>query len=188
MGFLKKRKYTVILILVILVILVYAGVKWYEGRMRLVDIGMADPMFPFREYTILELARQGKVTDYVPELEEAIKDLPTRTTPQETFDIYIQALKDGDIERAVGYMRDGAQRGERDFLNSAIEERGLDKIIKIVEEMKLEIPWDTEKIEKMSTGKLKVYYEYQCEIEGKIVTCDTSFNKDLYGDWKIDQF
>lgn len=183
--FIKKHRYTIILILAILVILVYVGVKWYEGRMRLVDIGMADPMFPFREYSILELARQGKVTDYVPELEEAIKNLPTRTTPQETFDIYIQALKDGDIERAVGYMREGAQGYEREDLYSIRNRRELEKTIKGLEEINSKLSWDDEEIERNSTGKWKVYYRYSCSLGER--SCGVGFSKDFYGDWKLNK-
>lgn len=104
LEFIKNRKYTIILVLVILGFLIYVGAKWYGEKMRLVERGWADPKFPYHEYTLLELMRirpGGDLNEEMrAEFEKQLRDLPTRTTPQETFDIYIQALRDGNIEKS----------------------------------------------------------------------------------------
>ncbi len=199
---LKDRKYTIILALVILGILVFVGVKWYENKMNLVDRGLADPRFPFHKYTILELARNGSVTDYVPELEVAWKNLPTRITPQETFDMYIQALKEGDIERALEcciekedymeYNPDDPWRlvhyriSEQDikYLNSIEEEGGLEKRVDDLEKVRSEIIVEISKIKKGSIGELEIKYKYQCRLSEN-EPCYFYFVKDLWGDWKL---
>ncbi len=199
LKFLKNKKFTVILILVILIIVVYAGVKWYEERMFWVKNGMANPKFPFRQYSILELVRQGKVTDYVPELEEALESLPTRTAPQETLDKYIQALKNGDIEEAlnccvekdldvdnrIGEFGHGWKVRESDIeYLYGVKERGyLDDMIEDLEIIETEIIEELKKITMGSTGEWKVQCKYQCEWGNGI--CYLIFTKDYWGDWKL---
>ena len=200
--FLRKYKYTIILVLVVLIVVGYAGWKWYEGRMFWVNNGMADPKFPYHKYSILELARNGSVTDYVPELEEAWKALPTRTTPQETFDMYIQALKDGDIERALSYVekedymeyrKDDPWRlvhfriseQDRDYLNNIKEEGKLEELIKFLEQVKARVSWNSENIEKnRPSSQTEVYYKFSC-IYDESDTCGIGFIKSFYGDWEL---
>lgn len=190
LDFIKNRKYTIILILVILVILVYAGASWYESRIRLVDIGLANPSFPFRKYSLLELARQGKITDSFEEskkLIEVIKNLPTQVTPQETFEIYIKALKDGDINGALNCFTSGQdeQKKLREILYNFKDQRTLEKIIEISEEINKIISWNDKSIEKGSTGESSIYYKYPCISNDNF--CEISFDKDFYGNWKINK-
>lgn len=192
LKFIKNTKFTIILILVVLVAIGYVGFRWYEEKMKLVERGVADSKFPYHEYSLLELARQGKLFDLNEQdrskFEQELKSLPTRTTPQETFDIYIQALKDGDIEGAVSCMIDGARQGEGEFLKKSQEEGDLQRIIGVLEEAKARISWSAKKIEDGSTGNTEVDYNYSCISIDKPTGCGIIFNKDLYGDWKIYRF
>lgn len=203
LNFLKKHKYTIILVLVVLVVVGYGAAKWYEGRMFFVNNGMASPKFPFRQYSILELARNGSVTDYVPELEEAWKALPTKTTPRETFDMYIQALRDGDIERALSYVEKEdymeykeddpwhlvhfrISERDRKYLNNIKEEENLEDMIKDLEGIRTKIAPEMNKIKKGATGERVIRYQYQCRVwGGKVDTCYFGFAKNLWGDWDI---
>ena len=201
--FLRKYKYTIILVLVVLIVVGYVGYKWYEGRMFWVNNGMADPKFPYHKYSILELARNGSVTDYVPELEEDWKALPTRTTPRETLDMYIQALRDGDIERALSYVekedymeykkddpwrlvRFRISEQDRDYLNNIKEDGDLEDMIKDLERIRIEIVPEMNKIKKGSAGERVIRYQYQCRVwGGKLDVCHFAFTKNLWGDWEI---
>lgn len=195
LKFLKNRKFTIIFVIVILIIISYAGARWYESRMFLVNQGLADPKFPYKEYSILELARQGKITEHEEELDEAIKNLPTRITPKEVFDIYTQALEDGDIERALECIEkdiDMNQRigkyghawnvreSDREYLYEIKKKGELKKEIKNLEKIKSIIGWN--KIEEAVKNQIRIYYQYPCSFGG---TCGVGFTKDLYGDWKL---
>lgn len=203
--FLRNYKFTIILVLVILVVVGYAGWKWYGIKMNLVEQGLADPRFPYHEYSLLELAGQGRFADLNDEdrakLEQQLKNLPTRTTPQETFDKYIQALKDGDIERALNYIEkedyieyreDDPWRPvhyriseqDRKHLNNIKEEGKLGDIIKDLEKIRAEIINDIGKIKRGSTGELEVRYKYRCRFPEN-EPCHLFFTKDLWGDWKL---
>ncbi len=209
LKFLKNRKYTIILVLVILGILVFAGVKWYEGRMFWVKNGMADPKFPFQQYTFLELARQGKITDSFPEEDKLIeqwKNVPTRTTPLETFDIYSQALKDGDIERAAeclekdlefeepsyydekGIIHLGTvwkvRDNDKEYLYDLKEEGHLDDMVQDLNEIRAEIIRELSGIKKEFKGELEFEHQYQCK-SWKREVCYIRFVKDFWGDWKL---
>jgi len=192
LRFLKKHKYTIILAVIVLAVLIIFVQNWYKQKMNLVERGLADPKFPYHQYTLLELARQGKLFDLNEQdrakFEQELKNLPTRATPQETFDIYIQALKVGDIERAVGCMAEDSQTSEREFLNGAKEEGRWKEIIEISEEARNRISWSAKKIEDSFVGTTEVNYNYSCVSIDKPTGCGIIFNKDLYGDWKIYRF
>jgi len=204
---LKDRKYTIILAIVILGALVFVGVKWYEGRMKLVERGVADPKFPYHEYSLLELVRVKPVGDFNNEdrakFEQELKNLPTKTTPKETLDKYIQALKDGDIERALDCLEKEPERNDehgkelkdlsvswevkesdRSYLYAIKEEGGLEKRVKDLEKIMAEIINDIEKIKRGSTGELEIRYKYRCRFPEN-EPCYLFFTKDLWGDWKL---
>jgi len=200
LKFLENKKFTIILVLIILILIICAGYMWYEDKMNLVEIGLAKPNFPFRKYNLLELARQGKITDYTPELEAAVKNLPTRTTPKESLKNYIQALKNEDIENALDccvrkelYHSHGFEysyeikESEKSYLSKIKEEGKLKGMIEYLEKALANISWDIERIEKNSTGKTNIYYRYSCISNGQSATCGIGFVKDFYGDWRMDK-
>jgi len=200
LKFLKNKKFTIILVLIVLILVICVGYRWYEDRMNLVEIGLAKPNFPFQKYSLLELARQGKITDYMPELETTVKNLPTQITPKETLENYIQALKNEDIENALNccvrkelYHSQGFEysyeikESEKSYLSNIKEEGKLGGMIKYLEEALAKISWDIERIEKNSTGKTSIYYRYSCVSNGQPTTCGIGFVKDFYGDWRMDK-
>ncbi len=200
LKFLRNKKFAIILVLIILILIIYAGYTWHKDRMNLVEIGLAKPNFPFRKYSVLELARQGKITDYTPELEAAVKNLPTRTTPKETLENYIQTLKNEEIENALDccirkelYHKDGFEysyeikESEKFYLSKIKKEGKLVEATKCLEEALSKISWDIERIEKNSTGKTSIYYRYSCISNGRSTTCIIGFVKDFYGDWRMDK-
>lgn len=204
---LKDKKYTIILTLVVLIVIGYMGFKWYEEKMKLVEWGAADPKFPYHEYSLLELVRVKPVGDFNDEdrarFEQELRNLPTRTTPKETFDRYIQALKDGDIEKALdcciekepAWDPDGkeikdiwvswkARESDREYLYSIKEEGKLDERAKDLEELRTKLIGDIGKIKKGSAGELEARYKYICRFPEN-EPCYLFFVKDYWGDWKL---
>ena len=206
--FLRNYKYTIIVGLVVLIVVGYIGYKWYGEKMKLVERGVADPKFPYHEYTLLELVRVKPVGDFNDEdrakFMQQLKNLPTRTMPQETFDMYIRALREGDIEKALEcciekepkwdprgkeikdiWVSWEVKESDRRYLYDLKEEGKLEELIKFLEQVKARVSWNSENIEKdRPANKTEVYYKFSC-IYDESDTCGIGFIKSLYGDWEL---
>ena len=97
----NKKIITVVIFFIILISLVYLvgteANRWWQARKEYVRMGLASDKFPFRMYTEKELVEKG----IWPVESEYYNSIPTRTTPEETYAIFRQALIDGDLDKAA---------------------------------------------------------------------------------------
>jgi len=170
----KDRKTILIIFLLLTIITSIIGKvyfdKWLEVKMKKIEFGLAEPTFPFRDYT------QEELNKMYPQIKNA--DVPTRTTPEETYAKFRQALKENNLQMAIEQLsRESERYGENvEFLkkvyNKGELERGLEDYPENV--------WR----ENFGESRGSLCYEQQIKGEG-FIGC-ISFIKDSNGDWKID--
>ena len=148
---------------------IYAN-KWTGEKMQKVVLGLAEPNFPYREYTEEELAKMYPQIKYV--------DVPTRVTPEETYFKFRQALKENNLEMALEQLsKESKNYGEN-----------VETITKAHEEDRFHEAFENypEKIEKESMAESIASY-YYLEKKGEYnLRQYLGFVKDVNGDWKLD--
>jgi len=183
---LKKRKIiTAIVFIIIFLAVVYFGwtqySAWWQVRKEYVKMGFAEDKFPYRMYTERELVEKGLWSGESP----ALNAVPTRTTPEETYAIFRQALIDGDFDKAVECFIKSKQAEYKDALIKAKEEERIDEIIKKL----TEISPEGERITVGSIGDSSTSYEFfykEKEDDEKFTSHTIVFYKDWNGDWLMD--
>lgn len=156
-------------------------VRFYHERKPYIDSGLASDKFPFRFYSERELADMGRM---VVESQE-LMNVPTRTTPEETYATFRQALIDWDIDKAVSCFTKEKQTEYRESLLKAKEEG---RIPGIIEKLK-DITPEGERITKGSVGDASTGYEFlykENENDIKFISHFIGFEKDWNGDWKME--
>ena len=143
---------------------------WMTKKADKITLGLARPDFPFGDYSEEELAKM------YPQVKNA--DVATRTTPEETYAKFRQALKDNNLEMALEQLSKDSKRykeNKEDLLKAY--ERGEFK------KMSISYP---EKIiqENMYEVRAQYYFNY---LENNIEKAYfINFIKNSNGDWKID--
>lgn len=105
-------------------------------------------------------------------------DIPTRTTPEQTYAALKDALKNEDVEKAAECFTE-EKRGEWGEVFTKAKETGA------IKEILNELPEEMTQGDKYDT---RAYYSIPQEIDGKIFEHSISFVKDSTGDWKIENF
>lgn len=155
----KKKKWITIVIFFIIILAIGSliateGVKWWQDKQKWVKMGFAHDKFPFRMLTEEELVRKGLWSGE----SEWYNSIPTRITPEETYNKFRQALIDGDLNRAVEcFVKE--KQGEWEKSLNDINERGY------LREMVNDLP-----------EKLEDTYLYTEDILGKNIK-DIDLNK-----------
>ena len=174
----NKKIITVVIFFIIILALIYVvGIeanRWWQARKEYIRMGLASDKFPFRMFTEKEVVEKG----IWPVESEYYNSIPTRTTPEETYAIFRQALIDGDLDKAAECFVESQQEDWRKSLNE-IREKNL------LQEMINDLPIDIE-IDKDLNKTALTSYEYVVEKNGKGYMHFMSFAKDLNGDWKIE--
>jgi len=97
----RKKLVSVILFIIIFgIIVVWVGLEynqWWKARKEYVRMGLAEDKFPYRMYTERELVEKGIWASESP----ALKAVPTRITPEETYAKFRQALIDENFDKAA---------------------------------------------------------------------------------------
>ena len=158
-------------------------VRFYHERKPYIDSGLASDKFPFRFYSERELADMGRM---VVESQE-LMNVPTRTTPEETYATFRQALIDWNIDKAVSCFTKEKQAEYRKSLLKAKEEG---RIPEIVEKLK-DITPEGERITKGSVGDASTSYELlykEKETDEKFISYPIIFEKNWDGDWLMEDF
>lgn len=179
----KKKIITVVIFFVIIVAVVYVlgleGYRWWQERKEYVRMGLASDKFPFRMYTERELVEMGRWTDH----SDYYDSIPTRTTPEETYAIFRQALIDGDLDKAVECFMKEKREEYKEALNQAKKEGRIPEIIATLTEI---YPRD-KKITKGYNDTNMVTYEFFTSVQGgKKLSHPVGFSKDINGDWKLE--
>ncbi len=170
----RKKIITLVIFLIILIALGYiVGIeynKWWQVRKEYIKMGYASEKFPFKMYTVEELAEKGLYP------ESLYEDVPTRTRPEETYVIFRQALIDGDLDKAAECFIKDQQDDWKESLYE-IKHKGL------LQEMLNDLP---EKIENIPTTGSLTSYEYVIPTDPERFVHTITFTKNKDGDWKID--
>ncbi|MFH1255166.1 MAG: hypothetical protein V1667_01710 [bacterium] len=166
----KQFKITLVILLIASAALFlgnYYFQKWVDFKMAKVSIGLAESKFPYREYT------QEELNKMYPQIRYA--DVPTRTTPEQTYSALKQALKNEDVEAAVNCFIE-EKRGEwRENLKKIKEKGFMQEMEQDLTELKLELE-----------GEARMQYSYSKVKDDKIYGYYIDFIKDINGDWKIE--
>jgi len=180
----RRKVITFFIFLIILAIFVaWAAIEvnqWWKVRKEYVRMGLASDRFPYRMYTERELVEKGIWASESP----ALKAVPTRITPEETYTKFRQALIDGDLDKAAECFTKEKQEEYKDALIKAKEEGRIEGII----EKLSDISPGGEIIVKGSTGRAIASYELLYKEEGneKFISHSIGFTKDWNGDWKME--
>ena len=166
---LKNKKIIIILLLLILIGSSCFGILWQQKKMQLVDKGLANPQFPYHEYSIEELWEQGRWPEIIQE------DIPTRTAPEQTYAKFRKALIDKDIKKAAECFLPWKQEEIEKRFEQVKEQ-------KLIEQMLKDLP---EEISDINISGNSASYEYTIFRNNKRYVEIISFAKDLNGDWRI---
>jgi len=161
------------IIWVIIIIVILAGGCWYgtqiwwSKKQLKIQLGLAEPDFPWWDYT------QEELDKLYPQIRYA--DVPTRVTPEETYAKFREALRTNNLELAIEQLSEESERYDKnkEAIEKAYEEKKLSSIFK-------EYPENIEK-EYMYEAMAQFYF---LENDGSRYPID--FLKDVNGDWKMD--
>jgi hypothetical protein len=172
-----KKKIIFILIIILAIVLV-AGYfyfqNWRQMKQEKIRLGLASDKFPWRDWTEEELAKMYPQIKYA--------DVPTRTTPEETYAKFRQALKDSNLDLAIEQFNkeSGKYQENLDILDNFNKENKFGELYQHY----------SEKITNVSIYESLAQYEYtyyssqyKQELVGSL-----NFLKDANGDWKLDSF
>jgi len=178
----KKKIITAVIFFIIIIALFYLGAsefnKWWQEKQKWIKMGFASDKFPFRMLTEEELVRKGLWSGE----SEWYNSIPTRTTPEQTYAIFKQALIDGDFDKAVECFTEEKRAGYKEAMIKAKEEGRIPEILKQL----TEIYPDGDKIVKGQNRISSVTYEFFIIENGKKTSHPIDFSKDFNGDWKME--
>lgn len=182
-----RKIVSLVLFIIIFAAIIFFGwtqyVRLYNERRIYIESGLASDKFPFRFYSERELAEMGRM---VVESQE-LMNVPTRTTPEETYATFRQALISWDVDKAVSCFTKEKQAEYRVALLRAKEEG---RIPGIIEKLK-DISPEGEKITKGSVGDASTSYELlykEKEADLKFISHSIGFEKNWDGDWLMENF
>ncbi len=144
--------------------------KWAGEKMQKVVLGLAEPNFPYRDYTEDELAKMYPQIRYA--------DVPTRVTPEQTYANFREALRTNNLDLALEQLgrESGEYKQNKDDLIQAHQENRFNDIYQSYPEAILQ--------ESISETLSQFYFNYK---EGNLEkTHFINFIKDANGDWKLD--
>jgi len=178
----RRKIVSIVIFLIIIGIFMYWAAtevnQWWKVRKEYIRMGLASDKFPYRMYTERELYEMGR---WVGESQE-LNAVPTRTTPEETYAIFRQALIDEDFDKAAECFVKEKQAEYKEAILKAKEEGRISEIL----EQLTEIYPRGERITKGHTGKAITTYEIFIIENGKKVSNAIPFKKNWDGDWKLE--
>jgi hypothetical protein len=180
----KKKIITAVIFFIIILAIVYLGAtegaRWWQEKQKWVKMGFAHDKFPFKMLTEEELVRKGLWSGE----SEWYNSIPTRTTPEETYAIFKQALIDGDFDKAAECFTEEKRQEYREAMNQAKNEGRIPEIIKQLTEI---YPEEKPIVKGLNDDNMTTYYMVIVE-NGQRTNNPIPFMKDLNGDWKMEAF
>jgi len=166
----KKIIWAIIIILILAGGYWYGSQVWWPKKQLKIQLGLAEPGFPWRDYT------QEELDKLYPQIRYA--DVPTRVTPEETYAKFREALRTNNLELALEqfYNEDKTGKDAVDSVRHFFEEGRFS-------ELYLYYP---EKIEKEYMAESISQYFYLENKDGHNLRQSIDFVKDANGDWKMD--
>ncbi|MBU3926048.1 hypothetical protein KJ763_02680 [Patescibacteria group bacterium] len=164
------KKYIFIIIILAVIIIAVLGYQWYETKMRKIGFGLAEPNFPYRNYT------QEELNIMYPQIKYA--DVATRVTPEETYAKFRQALSENNLEMAIEQLSKESEKYEENVndLTQAHKENRFNEIYQSYPEIILK--------ENISEALSQFYFNYKENNQQR--THFINFIKNSDGDWKLD--
>jgi len=167
-----KKLFLILIIVILTVVLVWSGIKWRQTKQLKIQQGLANDKFPYKDYT------QNELNKMYPQIKNA--DVPTRTTPEQTYANFREALRMNNLDMAIEQLSKESEKYEEN--KKTLEQaHGEGKFA----EASREYP---EEIRKAYMYEAIAQYEYDVLENGKIFVNSISFTKDFNGDWKMDIF
>jgi len=169
-----RLKKIIIIGVIAIIVMAVLGVLlnvWTTRKMDKVSLGLARPDFPYTDYTESELA------EMYPQIKYA--DVATRTTPEETYAKFRQALEENNLEMAIAQLskESGKRYNEnKEALTQAHQEGRFGQIY-------ISYP---EKIEKSNMYEARAQFYFLQKDGDETVRYPLDFTKDANGDWKLD--
>lgn len=169
----SKSKKIIIIGIVLIILTTGGGIylnHWAKQKMQKVQLGLAEPNFPYRDYTEEELAKMYPQIKYA--------DVATRVAPEETYAKFRQALQENNLELAIEQL---SAESEKYWKNVKI-------LTDAYQQGKFSEAYQSypEKITKSSMYESLAEY-YYLEKRGEYnLRQSINFIKDANGDWKLD--
>lgn len=159
-------------LIIILLIISYFGYGFVKIKTRKVQLGLAQPTFPFRDYSEKELNKLFQQIKYA--------DVPTRVTPEETYAKFRQALGENNLEMAIDQLAKDSKRYEenvkmlKNFFNDKKFKKLSDYYPNLIKQINI--------YQSLSQYEFEYYsQEYKQNLVGSL-----DFIKNQDGDWKLD--
>lgn len=168
-----KLKKIIIIGIVLIVLALFGGVyfnTWFKQKMEKVQLGLSEPNFPYRDYTQEELNKMHPQIKYA--------DVETKTTPEQTYEKFRQALKENNLELAIEQLSAESEKytENKETLTKFYNENKFQEASQSYPEQ----IWRSNFSE--SFGQLCYNQKHG---DGEYVGC-SDFIKDGNGNWKLD--
>ena len=152
-----------------LVVLILGGFVVVYNRLELVDRGLARPTFPYMRYS------QNDLNEMYPQYVNV--DVATTRSPEETHRLFVDKLKEGDLDGAVECCV------VKDSWNNTKE--GLERVKDSGKLAEMISDLDTD-LEPNVIGDTISSFNYYAEVDGKMLGSILEFRKDKNGVWLIE--
>lgn len=157
----------VITIVVFLIILVGYSMIW--DRLELVQKGLANPKFPYTKYSQKDLEK-------IYPSHEGNANVATTRSPEETHKMFVEKLKEGDLDGAVECcMVERIRSDWGGWLKELQQQDKINLMISDIDEIEQEMMLDT----------IATYF-YVVEVDGEKYANTIEFQKDKNGVWLIE--
>lgn len=171
--FMNKKETALVAAVAVILLLVSGGAWWYQRwvsvKMSKMMLGLSEPIFPFHDRTEAELAKLYPQVKYA--------DVPTRTTPEETYAQFRLGLKENNLEMVLAQLDKESGRYNENVtaVRKAYEEGKFAEIYKF---------YPSEITKTLLTESI-AQYEYVIKRNNKDFVQGIDFAKDKDGDWKM---
>jgi len=189
----RKRWITVVIFFIIVLaigsLIATEGVQWWKDKQYWVKLGFASDKFPFRMLNEEELVRKGLWSGE----SEWYNSIPTRTTPEETYNKLIKALNDGNMDLASECF---VQEKQEEWKKSLYDIKQKGYLREMLEDLPKELEdtyvlIDRELVQGIDAvnlnDEMEMSYHYSVLQDGTKWAQNISFIKNFNGDWLIDK-
>lgn len=184
----RRKIVSLVIFLIILGIFVYWAAtevnQWWQVRKEYIEMGIASDKFPFRMYTERELVDKGLWSGESP----ALNAVPTRTTPEETYAIFRQALIDEDLHKAVECFVENKREMVYKGLGDVLKDKKLkaEMLNDLPEKLEDTYIYNEDITKRNLDNASSTAYYYVLKSDPTREAQTMTFEKDWDGNWKIE--
>lgn len=172
----KKILWAVIILVVLAAFLsgFYFYKVWWPAKQLKIQAGLSSDKFPWRDYSQDELNKMYSQIKYA--------DVPTRTTPEQTYANFREALRTNNLELALEQI--GVSSGTKTSEEAISNIRQFYQENKFIE-LSNRYPDNIKKINMYESIAQYEYTYYSSQYKRELIG-SINFIKDANGDWKMD--